>query len=165
MEPEITRPDAFRFGDARQEGIHRRLILVGPGPAAFFVDACQLMECGETVASRSHLMGHLLRSLLGECLIQQRRFEEAETILLLAHKKMVPGVGRPEHPYTRHEVASRLIDLYQLWGKTEESETWRTAKNSAEACLESNHGSRHQANGSTHAGPSLDGLFTNLLIG
>lgn len=36
-------PDAdFRFTDPREE-LHRRLVLMGPGPAAFFKDTCALM--------------------------------------------------------------------------------------------------------------------------
>ena len=70
----------------------------------------------------------LHRSLLGECLIQQNRFQEAETILLRSYENMAPGVGNPEHPDPRGEVASRLIDLYQAWGKTDEAEVWSATK-------------------------------------
>ena len=51
----------FRFEDPRQERIHRRLLLVGPGPAAFYRDACRLMNQDHGLQSASHLVAHLLR--------------------------------------------------------------------------------------------------------
>lgn len=52
----------FRFDDPRQERIHRRLLLVGPGPASFYRDACRLMACSD-LQSTTHLVGHLLREI------------------------------------------------------------------------------------------------------
>lgn len=49
--------------DERQARIHRRLSLIGPGPAAFFEDACVLMEGRLPIASTAHLVGHLLREI------------------------------------------------------------------------------------------------------
>ncbi len=49
--------------DELQERIHRRLLLIGPGPAAFFHDACLLMERRIPLASASHVVGHLLREV------------------------------------------------------------------------------------------------------
>jgi len=48
---------------AQQVRIHRRLHLVGPGPAAFFLDACTLMEGSSPLRAISHLVGHLLREI------------------------------------------------------------------------------------------------------
>ncbi len=49
--------------DERQERIRRRLLLIGPGPAAFFRDACLLMQRQLPLATTSHLVGHLLREV------------------------------------------------------------------------------------------------------
>lgn len=53
---------SFRL-DTREERIHRRLLLVGPGPAAFFRDACVIMRGEVPIASSSHIVGHLLREV------------------------------------------------------------------------------------------------------
>lgn len=60
--PERPEP-AFRFTDPRQERIHRRLLLVGPGPAAFFRDACAFMAGAARLGTAAHLVAHLLREV------------------------------------------------------------------------------------------------------
>src|SRR5437867_3748131 len=52
----------FRFQDSRQENIHRRLLLIGPGPASFYRDACSLMNESQ-LESTSHVVAHLLREV------------------------------------------------------------------------------------------------------
>ncbi|NLY01557.1 MAG: hypothetical protein GXY83_36160 [Rhodopirellula sp.] len=49
--------------DERQARIHRRLSLIGPGPAAYLEDACALMDGRLPIASTAHLVGHLLREI------------------------------------------------------------------------------------------------------
>lgn len=57
-------PAEFRFTHPRQQKIYVDLgHLVGPGPAAFFRDACWLMENKGVLHSTSHLVGHLLREI------------------------------------------------------------------------------------------------------
>ena len=56
-------PQPFRFRDARQERIYRRLLLIGEGPAAFYRDACKLMEDPQAFEAASHLVCHLLRDV------------------------------------------------------------------------------------------------------
>lgn len=54
----------FRFTDPRLQRIYEEFMeLVGPGPAAFFRDACWLMENKGVLHSTSHLVGHLLREI------------------------------------------------------------------------------------------------------
>jgi hypothetical protein len=53
----------FRFRDPQQERIYRRLLLVGPGPAAFYQDACQIMATGDQLQSITHLVSHLIREI------------------------------------------------------------------------------------------------------
>lgn len=55
-------PD-FEFKDQRQSRIHKRLKLVGSGPAAFFKQACMLMSDDNPLPSASHLVAHLLREI------------------------------------------------------------------------------------------------------
>ena len=53
----------FRFADPRQERIYRRLLFIGPGPAAFFKDACALMAGAGGLQTTPHLVAHLLREV------------------------------------------------------------------------------------------------------
>lgn len=46
----------------RQNEIHRRLSLIGPGPSSFFLDACRLV-IDDKYQTRSHLVGHCLREI------------------------------------------------------------------------------------------------------
>jgi hypothetical protein len=57
-------PRPFRFESPRQERIHRRLELVGPGPAAFWVDACRMMAEG-SLQTTTHMVAHALREIEG----------------------------------------------------------------------------------------------------
>lgn len=51
-----------RFKSPLEERIHRRLLLVGEGPAQFFVDACEMID-EKRPRSVTHLVGHLLREI------------------------------------------------------------------------------------------------------
>ncbi len=62
MEAMESQAKPFRFSEPRQERIHHRLFLVGPGPATFYRDACRLVEDGD-LESASHLVAHLLREI------------------------------------------------------------------------------------------------------
>jgi len=66
MPDALQLPDPGRLPvrlDERQQRIHRRLLLIGPGPAAFFQDACTLFLNRLPISSTSHLVGHLLREI------------------------------------------------------------------------------------------------------
>ncbi|MBD2535491.1 hypothetical protein H6G97_41320 [Nostoc flagelliforme FACHB-838] len=52
----------YKFSYPEHERIHRRLYtLVGPGAAAFYKDACRLIEMDNPLESTTHIVGHLLR--------------------------------------------------------------------------------------------------------
>ncbi len=51
------------FTDPRQERVCRRLLLIGPGPAAFFADACRLVDGRSGFPSATHLVAHLVREI------------------------------------------------------------------------------------------------------
>src|SRR5262249_26844183 len=67
------------------------------------------------------------RSLLGETLLAQEKYAEAEPLLLQAHKGMkeqeaaMPPAGR-EH---LAETLERLVRLYGGWGRSEQAASWR----------------------------------------
>ena len=59
-----TNPDGFRFAGRQQESIHRRLNrLIGPGPAAFFKDACILIEEKLPLETLAHQAAHAMREV------------------------------------------------------------------------------------------------------
>src|SRR5206468_1181725 len=49
--------------DERQQRIHRRLALVGRGPAAFFRDACTIVRRAADFDAATHLVGHSMREI------------------------------------------------------------------------------------------------------
>ncbi len=56
---------ALKYGDTLDEQIVRRLELLGPGPAAFYRDACRVMQGEVSTETGSHLVGHMLREIEG----------------------------------------------------------------------------------------------------
>jgi tetratricopeptide (TPR) repeat protein len=65
--------------------------------------------------------------VLGACLINLRRFEEAETLLLDAHRKLVTGWGA-NSPFTRSS-AQTLARMYELWGRPDQAAPFRATGN------------------------------------
>lgn len=67
MEDRAFEPPArWSMTDPRQERVHDRLRrLLGNGPAAFFADACRLVETRPAFAAAAHLVGHCLREVEG----------------------------------------------------------------------------------------------------
>jgi hypothetical protein len=53
----------FKFVDPRQLRIYQNLAFLGPGPAAFYRDACQLMLYADSFESVTHLVGHCIREI------------------------------------------------------------------------------------------------------
>ncbi len=62
---ESITPKPFNFGDnQKQKSIHERLgRLVGPGPAAFYKDACRHITIAPPFESSTHIVGHLVREI------------------------------------------------------------------------------------------------------
>lgn len=63
MEGQEVTHTVFHFTQPRQQRIHRRLSIVGPGPASFYQDASRFMSDPYTYRSTTHLVGHLLREI------------------------------------------------------------------------------------------------------
>ena len=64
-------------------------------------------------------------SVLGNCLVVQRRFQEAEPLLLRSYQILRddPGNGRRYVPV----ALQRIVDLYTAWGKPEQAEKYRAS--------------------------------------
>ena len=65
MDGQHTHTEPLRFSDPRQQRIHDLLLLIGPGPAAFYRDACRIMQASVSspFETTTHLVGHLLREI------------------------------------------------------------------------------------------------------
>ncbi len=75
----------FRFKNPKQQKIYDNLLIIGPGPAAFYLDACKIMEDPNQFKSSIHIVGHLLReieSAIRDVLLLVSRREKS-----LLHKK------------------------------------------------------------------------------
>lgn len=70
-----------------------------------------------------HWLVHRCRRNLGACLIKLKRFDEAEEHLLAAHSGLQQTHGE-QHELTRKAV-SRLIELYEVWGKPAQAQPYR----------------------------------------
>jgi tetratricopeptide (TPR) repeat protein/tRNA A-37 threonylcarbamoyl transferase component Bud32 len=67
------------------------------------------------------------RSLLGEALARQKRYAEAEPLLLAGHEGL-EARARTVPPQAQHsltEALERLVQLYDAWGKPEQAAAWR----------------------------------------
>lgn len=58
----------FRFDDPKQSQIHQNLELFGQGPAKMFRDACAIISGRFDLLAATHIVGHLLREVLGAVL-------------------------------------------------------------------------------------------------
>jgi non-specific serine/threonine protein kinase/serine/threonine-protein kinase len=73
---------------------------------------------------------HNARSMLGGALLGQKRYAEAEPLLLAGYEGMkereakIPAPGKPRLP----EAADRLVELYTALDKPEETTRWRAAR-------------------------------------
>jgi len=67
------------------------------------------------------------RSLMGGCLLGQRKYAEAEPLLLSGYEAMkaredkMPEVGKPRIK----EALTRLVQLYEAWGKPDKAAEWK----------------------------------------
>jgi hypothetical protein len=66
------------------------------------------------VLPESHWLTANVESQLGECLIAQKRYAEAEPLLTEGYNRLKAGLGE-KHPRTI-EARQRLAKLYEVWG-------------------------------------------------
>jgi len=76
--------------------------------------------------------------MLGEALAGQKRFQEAEPLLIEGYEGMntreasIPPVGKVRLT----EAIRRLVDLYTAWDKPDEAAAWRKRLAEVEASIE-----------------------------
>jgi tetratricopeptide (TPR) repeat protein len=73
-------------------------------------------------AARVELIGEA-ENWLGACLTAQRRYEEAEPLVVGGYEKMAaaPGTG----PKQRERALAHVVRLYEAWNKPEQAAAWR----------------------------------------
>jgi hypothetical protein len=73
-------------------------------------------------------------SLVGAALAGQKRYAEAEALLIQAYEGLkerearIPFLWRKKRPA---EAGARIVDLYDAWGKTDKAAEWRKRLDSA----------------------------------
>jgi len=97
-----------RFDSPIQERVHRRLALIGPGPAAFFRDAYRLISNPDLLETTAHLVGHCLREI-----------ESAVRKVLLPKS----GTQRRSDEGHRSEVEA-VLDAYAMGRETGPARAW-----------------------------------------
>jgi len=75
-----------------------------------------------------HWLIHRSRSNLGACLVKLKRYSEAEEQLLAGYAGLKAALGE-RHAQTQKAV-SRLIELYEFWGKPEKANSYRALPHS-----------------------------------
>src|SRR5258708_6048200 len=63
MEPRVPPSNIFQFSDPRQKRIYERLHLIGPGPAAYYRDACRILSSNPEFGTVTHLVAHMYREV------------------------------------------------------------------------------------------------------
>jgi serine/threonine-protein kinase len=71
-----------------------------------------------------HYFTSLAKGALGECLTIQRRFDEAEPLLVESYTELRNSQG-PQNPRTRAAL-ERLVTLYENWGKADRAAEYRS---------------------------------------
>lgn len=93
-----------------------------------YVEAETLLSEAFEIRKKRKPQGHWetakTESILGSALTGQGRFEEAESLLLHSYPLIVADRGA-EHRRT-NEAIQRIVTLYEVWGKSEEANKWRT---------------------------------------
>ena len=113
--------NSFQFSNPHQLRIYQTLHnLVGPGPAAFFKDACYLMENQHILQSTAHLVFHLLReieSAIRRVLrsVTQTQPEKAELYELL--KKLIGGVDKIIRDHFKDSTTPNISFMNDIKGK------------------------------------------------
>ena len=72
---------------------------------------------------RDHFWVAIAKGALGECLVSERRFAEAQPLLLESFTTLTSQLG-PRDPRTR-ESAWRLVGLYDAWDKRNLADNYR----------------------------------------
>ena len=91
-----------------------------------------LREC-VTIREKKLPAGHWqaanARSVLGGCLVRQKKFADAEPHLLAGYEGLTKAKDAPAKRDA--EALDRVIELYEKWGKPEKAEEWRKKRPAA----------------------------------
>jgi predicted Ser/Thr protein kinase len=68
---------------------------------------------------------YYVKSLLGQCLADQKNFTEAETVLLAGYEGMKRRIP-PQFKSMLTEARQRLVELYDAWGQPDDADRWRS---------------------------------------
>ena len=85
-----------------------------------------LREClaiREKVLPEGHWQRANAKSILGGSLLVQKKFDEAEPLLLSGYDGLAQAKDTPAERLT--EAQQRVVELYEKWGKPEQAEAWR----------------------------------------
>ena len=74
--------------------------------------------------SEGHWQTAMTRSLLGQCLVAQRRFADAERLLLAAYAAILSEFGAAHTRTTA--VVEKIVELYDIWKRPGQATEWRT---------------------------------------
>jgi serine/threonine-protein kinase len=83
----------------------------------------QVLDAYLKTLAPDHWMANRTRSHMGGCLTRLKRYREAEPLLLTAHAGLKAARG-DQNDLTRRAV-SRLIELYEAWGKPDQAAPYR----------------------------------------
>ena len=111
MESLKPRQKIFRFKNPKQQKIYENLVLIGPGPAAFYLDACKIMDDPNQFESSVHIVGHLLREI--ESAIR-------DVLLLISQREETSSSKKKNHIEEIKEILSVLgiseeEPIYKFW--------------------------------------------------
>jgi len=115
-EGEEFRTKPFQFSTPRQERIYGRLGKIGPGPAAFYKDACGHMTQQPLYESTTHLVAHLLREIESG-LRQVLATVSNEGVIKEekdAHKRSILGILKGLEIAESHPVAQAWLSFPSL---------------------------------------------------
>jgi len=109
-----------------------RLAQVRLATGAYREAEADFRECIDVLRriDRDNEWGGLARAQLGECLTKQKRYAEAEEVLLACHADMTRRAGAwlSEFSAMVPEVGDRLIDLYLAWDRPAKVAHWRAER-------------------------------------
>jgi serine/threonine protein kinase/tetratricopeptide (TPR) repeat protein len=125
---------------AAEANLGRNLVLQGTSvdAEALLWDALTVLEAKQA----DDWLTFSTRSILGESLLRQKKFAEAEGPLLQGYEGMVQREAKiPSHEKGRRsEALERLVQLYEAWNKPAEAAKWRaeleTLRNDAEKFMQ-----------------------------
>ena len=116
-----------RHADIASTAVSLGLCLVREGRHA---DAVPLLSEGLSIREEKLAPNHWAlaetRSILGEALTGQRKFDEAETLLLPAYERLKNE--QAASAFRKQAARARIERLYQAWGKPEKAQAFRALK-------------------------------------